>query len=103
MPCETCGAEPRFMMKAQAKINQGIKDAARADAKRIRQLEKDLAAALKPEPIPERTELVDLQGIIDRATQQRLVGWNMAQLTFDDLDNLAAEVLDLRRFRDERR
>jgi alcohol dehydrogenase class IV len=104
-PCKLCGAEPRFLMLSRAKTRKAVANATKEAAKRICQLKEELAQALDAEqaPVLKRQNLVDLQSIADRSTQQRLIGWNMAQLTFDDIDRLIEEIEDLRRRRDGRR
>ena len=99
-PCETCGFDRRYKHHRDKVTRDAVAKAVKKATKRIKTLERNLAAERlkieeQQEP-PARDPLVDIEALAKRTEKQREIGWAMAQLTFDDFGSIVAEIMDLR-------
>ena len=86
-PCPTCGFDRKYKHHREKVMRDAIAKATKKLVKRIKELEK---------PPPRRKQLVSLPKIIERIESQRDIGWSMAKLTFSTVEDLIAEIKDLR-------
>ena len=98
--CPECGFDRKYKAHRDKVVRDAVAKAVKKATKRIKALERDLAAErLKIEEQqdpPPRDPLVDIEALAKRTEKQREIGWAMAQITFDDFERIVAEIMDLR-------
>ena len=86
-PCPTCGFDRRYKHHREKVTRDAVAKETKKLKKQIKELEK---------PPPRRKQLVSLPNIVERVKSQREIGWSMAKLTFSTVEDLIAEIEDLR-------